>query len=292
MPYRPLRVPAARHSSAARLARGRGDDLGAPRLRSRPGLDPYRQGRVGGARGLRPPRHSGGLHTPRLGHRHRASPPHLGPAFHGGRAYGGRLVPRDYLRLRIREASRDRKARRVAERFYTWCTTAFATFRARSAPNRAAAPCASARWPAWNLPRITPPCCGPCASVTGADWTLDLVGDGPLEPRIRRLAASLGHRATCKFSWLPRGSRRTFWRPRSCSSLSSRSEALPRSILEAMRAGLPVVAADVGGVREAVVHGSRPVCWRPRATFRLSPRPSPGCWPVPVSGNVSAPPGV
>jgi len=37
--------------------------------------------------------------------------------------------------------------------------------------------------------------------------------------------------------------------------LSSRSEAFPRSILEALRAGLPVVASDVGGVSEAIVNG-------------------------------------
>jgi len=35
--------------------------------------------------------------------------------------------------------------------------------------------------------------------------------------------------------------------------LSSRSEAFPYSILEAMRAALPVVATDVGGIREAVI---------------------------------------
>lgn len=37
--------------------------------------------------------------------------------------------------------------------------------------------------------------------------------------------------------------------------LSSRYEALPLSIIEAMTKGLPIVASDVGGVRELVLYG-------------------------------------
>jgi glycosyltransferase involved in cell wall biosynthesis len=52
--------------------------------------------------------------------------------------------------------------------------------------------------------------------------------------------------------------------------LSSRSEGAPISILEAMAAGLPVVACDVGGVGELVADGETGLLVPPGDPARLS----------------------
>lgn|GEM_PF-396123 len=92
-------------------------------------------------------------------------------------------------------------------------------------------------------------------SIVDLDWKLDLIGDGPQLEEMMRLATHLGIRERITFhGYQPDPSRIL-----SCGQvfvLSSRSEAFPRSILEALRAGLPVVATNVGGVNEAVKHGS------------------------------------
>jgi glycosyltransferase involved in cell wall biosynthesis len=84
-------------------------------------------------------------------------------------------------------------------------------------------------------------------------WTLDLAGDGPLEPEIRRLSKARGIAEHVRFLGYQPDPAPVLARSQ-IFVLASRSEALPRSILEAMRAGLPVVATDVGGVSEVIIH--------------------------------------
>jgi glycosyltransferase involved in cell wall biosynthesis len=83
------------------------------------------------------------------------------------------------------------------------------------------------------------------------DWCLQMVGDGPLREEIQSLAEQLQLGGRVQFL----GERKDITELLSQADvfiLPSKWEGLPVSILEAMRAGLPVVATDVGGVREAV----------------------------------------
>jgi glycosyltransferase involved in cell wall biosynthesis len=90
------------------------------------------------------------------------------------------------------------------------------------------------------------------ADLPGA--TLVLVGDGPERPALERLAAELGVAERLLI---------TGWKTdaRACLAtfdvfaLPSRWEGMPLGILEAMHAGLPVLATDVGSVAEAVRDG-------------------------------------
>jgi glycosyltransferase involved in cell wall biosynthesis len=85
-------------------------------------------------------------------------------------------------------------------------------------------------------------------------WELDLIGDGPLMGQMERLAASLGIERRVRFL----GQRLDvdeILASAQASLLVTNWEGLPLSILEAMRAGLPVVASSVAGIGEAVRDG-------------------------------------
>jgi glycosyltransferase involved in cell wall biosynthesis len=83
-------------------------------------------------------------------------------------------------------------------------------------------------------------------------WHLDLIGEGESKDSIGSLARQLN--IADRISFL--GARRDVAQCMAKAQLfvlTSNWEGFPMTILEAMRAGLPVIASDVGGVREAVV---------------------------------------
>lgn len=83
---------------------------------------------------------------------------------------------------------------------------------------------------------------------------LRLVGSGPRRPALKHKVQELGLSGQVKF--LPTTKDvRPLYQKADIFVLSSVAEALPNVILEAMAAGLPVVATRVGGVPEAVASG-------------------------------------
>jgi glycosyltransferase involved in cell wall biosynthesis len=96
------------------------------------------------------------------------------------------------------------------------------------------------------------------AGLRDHSWELDLIGDGPLMGRMQSLAASLGIGGRVRFL----GQRMDVERLLASAQVSllvTNWEGFPLSILEAMRAGLPVVATSVAGIGESVRDHGRAV---------------------------------
>lgn len=92
------------------------------------------------------------------------------------------------------------------------------------------------------------------AGLREQEWALDWVGDGVQLSEARSLAAELG--IADRIRWLGLRSDVSELLARAqVFALTSRWEGFPFSILEAMRAGLPVVATAVAGVSESVQDG-------------------------------------
>ncbi len=86
-------------------------------------------------------------------------------------------------------------------------------------------------------------------------FQLDIVGDGPSRTELERLAAELDLSRNVRFLGYRTDVGATLRRPQ-VFLLSSISEGISLTLLEAMAAGLPIVATDVGGNREVVVSGT------------------------------------
>jgi glycosyltransferase involved in cell wall biosynthesis len=103
------------------------------------------------------------------------------------------------------------------------------------------------------------------------ETTLALVGDGPERARLEELAAELGvapRLILVGWSDEPRRYLPGF----DALLLPSRHEGFPLAVVEGMLAGLPVVAADVGSVGEAVLDGETGYLVRPGDAAAMAER--------------------
>ena len=98
---------------------------------------------------------------------------------------------------------------------------------------------------------------------------LELVGDGPERRRIEALIAELGLQTRVRLL----GSRTdvpALLSTAQCVVLASDSEACPLSVIEAMAAGVPVVASRVGGTPEIVEAGVTGILVEPGSVAALA----------------------
>lgn len=105
------------------------------------------------------------------------------------------------------------------------------------------------------------------AELPGA--TLLIAGEGALQPELERVAAELGVRDDVRFLGL-RADVPELLQVFDLFVLSSVSEGLPMALLEAMAAGCPVVATDVGGVGTAIRDGVNGALVKPRRPDALA----------------------
>ena len=90
--------------------------------------------------------------------------------------------------------------------------------------------------------------------LVGQPWELDLIGEGPLRGRMEQLVRTLGLGTRVRFLG-QRADVDACLAESQISVLTTNWEGFPLTVLEAMRAGLPVVATAVGGVAEALEDG-------------------------------------
>jgi glycosyltransferase involved in cell wall biosynthesis len=85
-------------------------------------------------------------------------------------------------------------------------------------------------------------------------WKLLLLGDGPDRKKLRRLEVTLGLRE--RIIWLGERAELAPWYAAMDLFVHTADfEGMPNAVMEAMANGLPVVASDVDGTRDLIVHG-------------------------------------
>jgi glycosyltransferase involved in cell wall biosynthesis len=98
--------------------------------------------------------------------------------------------------------------------------------------------------------------------LPGSDFHLLIVGEGPNRASIESEVAHLGLPGRVTFTGL-QPTAEPYYRIADLAVLSSLSEGSPNALLEAMAAGVPVVATAVGGIPEIVTDGESALLVRP-----------------------------
>jgi glycosyltransferase involved in cell wall biosynthesis len=107
------------------------------------------------------------------------------------------------------------------------------------------------------------------AMLGDLDFRLQCVGDGPLLEQCKALSSALGLSERVEFTGAS-GKVADILRAADIFALISRWEGFPISVLEGMRAGLPVVATRVGGIPEAVTDGVTGMLVAPNSHIELA----------------------
>jgi glycosyltransferase involved in cell wall biosynthesis len=111
------------------------------------------------------------------------------------------------------------------------------------------------------------------AGGAGESWHLLLAGDGPARPEVEALIAkaeSQGMRANCVHVLGHRDDMVDLYHASDLMVLPSFKEGFSNAVIEAMAAGLPVIATDVGGNAEAIEEGVSGVILPPGDTPALT----------------------
>ncbi len=121
----------------------------------------------------------------------------------------------------------------------------------------------------FNEPKDQPTLLRAIAALKHAIIHVDFFGTGPNLENTRNLAITLGIDKQVTF-WGDRTDVAERLADYQAFVLSTHYEGLPISILEAMRAGLPIIASHVGGIPEEVIKGETGILIPPRDPASLA----------------------